>query len=147
MVVVDRPAASALLAAAEDPDRKFDAVVVGEYERAFYGDQFREVLARLNTLGVQLWLPEAGGPVELDSPVHEALMVLLGAQAQREVVRARHRVKAAMAAQTRDEGRFLGGRPPYGYRLVDAGPHPNVTHAQWGGVYRCWSRIRRRRRG
>jgi hypothetical protein len=29
-----------------------------------------------------------------------------------------------MAAQTR-QGRYLGGRPPYGYRLADAGPHPN----------------------
>ena len=128
----DRPAAAALLAAAEDPDRGFDAVVVGEYERAFCGDQFREVVARLSTMGVQVWLPEAGGPVELDSPVHQALMVLLGAQAQREVVRARQRVLAAMRVQARVQGRFLGGRPPYGYRLVDAGPHPNAVHARWG---------------
>ncbi len=128
----DRPAASALLTAAEEPGRGFDAVVVGEYERAFYGDQFRQVVARLNAAGVQVWLPEAGGPVELDSPVHEALMVLLGAQAQREVVRARHRVLAAMRVQARVQGRFLGGRPPYGYRLVDAGPHPNAMHARWG---------------
>lgn len=69
-----RPAASALLVAAEDPDRGFDAVVVGEYERAFHGDQFEQVVARLNAAGVQVWLPEAGGPVELDSPVHQALM-------------------------------------------------------------------------
>lgn len=107
-------------------------MVVGEYERAFYGDQFRQVVARLNAAGVQVWLPEAGGPVELGSPVHEALMVLLGAQAQREVVRARHRVLAAMRVQAREQGRFLGGRPPYGYRLVDAGPHPNAVHARWG---------------
>ena len=26
-----------------------------------------------------------------------------------------------MAVQVRDEGRYLGGRPPYGYRLADAG--------------------------
>ena len=25
-----------------------------------------------------------------------------------------------------------GGRPPYGYRLVDAGPHPNTAQAAWG---------------
>jgi site-specific DNA recombinase len=37
-----------------------------------------------------------------------------------------------MAAQTREQGRYLGGRPPYGYRLGDAGPHPNKAHAAWG---------------
>lgn len=56
----------------------------GEREYAFYGDQFREVVARLNEFGVQVWLAQAGGPVELDSPVHEALMVLLVARAQRK---------------------------------------------------------------
>jgi DNA invertase Pin-like site-specific DNA recombinase len=128
----DRPEASALLAAASRSDRLFDAVVIGEYERAFHSDQFRQVVTRLNELGVEVWLPEAGGPVELDSPVHQALMVLLGAQAQREVARARQRVLAAMRAQTSQQGRFLGGRPPYGYRLVDGGPHPNARHSGWG---------------
>ena len=37
-----------------------------------------------------------------------------------------------MAAQTREQGRYLGGRPPHGYRLGDAGPHPNKAHAAWG---------------
>ena len=36
-----------------------------------------------------------------------------------------------MAVQTREQGRYLGGRPPYGYRLGDAGPHPNKAHAAW----------------
>lgn len=75
--------------------------------------------------GVQVWLPEAGGPIDIDSPAHQALMTLLGAQSQREVLRSRYRVLAAMQNQVADQGRYLGGRPPYGYRLVDAGPHPN----------------------
>ena len=62
----------------------------------------------------------------------QALVMVLGAQSQREVLRSRHRVLAAMRAQAREQGRYLGGRPPYGYRLVDAGPHPNRAHARWG---------------
>ncbi|MEV0087306.1 hypothetical protein [Saccharopolyspora sp. NPDC050642] len=127
-----RRCAAALLTATQSPDRGFDAVVVGEYERAFYGDQFRAVMTFLAEQGVQLWLPEAGGPVDLGDPAHQALMLLLGSQSRREVLRARHRVLAAMRAQVCTQGRFLGGRPPYGYRLVDAGPHPNSAHAQWG---------------
>lgn len=82
--------------------------------------------------GVQVWLPEAGGPVDVGSPEHRALMAVLGAQSRREVLRSRHRVLAAMEVQAREQGRYLGGRPPYGYRLVDAGPHPNRAHAEWG---------------
>jgi hypothetical protein len=81
---------------------------------------------------VHIWLPETSGPVNVDSPVHQALMLLLGSQSRREVLRARHRVLAAMQTQTCIQGRFLGGRPPYGYRLADAGPHPNPAHARWG---------------
>jgi site-specific DNA recombinase len=53
-------------------------------------------------------------------------------QSKREITRTRIRVRTAMAAQAREQGRYLGGRPPYGYRLADAGPHPNREHASWG---------------
>src|SRR3989442_1150487 len=42
------------------------------------------------------------------------------------------RSRALMAAQAAVEGRFLGGRPPYGYRIADAGPHPNPAKAADG---------------
>jgi hypothetical protein len=58
--------------------------------------------------------------------------MLLGAQSKREVQRSRFRTLAAMRAQVREQGRYQGGRPPYGYRLADAGPHPNAAHARWG---------------
>ena len=37
----------------------------------------------------------------------------------------------AMATQTREQGRYLGGRPPYGYQLADAGelPCPSPSRA------------------
>lgn len=127
-----RPEAARLVADLLSADRRFDAVVVGEYERAFAGDQFTGVSELLRCVEVRIWLPEAGGPVDVDDPMHRTLMTVLGAQSQREVLRARHRVLAAMRAQAREQGRYLGGRPPYGYRLVDAGPHPNRTHAGWG---------------
>ena len=59
-------------------------------------------------------------------------MALLGILSKREIVRARIRTVTAMTALTELQGRYLGGRPPYGYRLVPAGPHPNPTHARWG---------------
>jgi hypothetical protein len=114
------------------PGRGFDAIVVGEYERAFHGQQREQLTPTLVKHGVQLWLPETYGPVDFDNPRQLALLDLLGVHSQREVSRARHRTTAAMRAQAELQGRHLGGRPPYGYRLVDAGPHPNRAHAAWG---------------
>jgi site-specific DNA recombinase len=56
-----RPQAAAIIAALADPDRGWDALVVGEYERAFYGSQYAMVAPLLQHYGVQLWMPEAGG--------------------------------------------------------------------------------------
>jgi site-specific DNA recombinase len=128
----DRPEAARLLAAIADPDRGFDAIVVGEYPRAFYGSQATHLAPLLREHGVQLWLPEVDGPVDLDSPTHQALLLMLGAQSKLEVQRARFRTTAAMQAQAREQGRHLGGRPPYGYRVADAGPHPNRADAAYG---------------
>ena len=127
-----RPHAAALLRAVSRPDRGFDAVVIGEYERAFVGHQPLQIIPYLQSHGVAVWLPEADGPIDLTDPTHRALIMLLGHQSEREVLRARRRTTQAMSTQARDQGRHLGGRPPYGYRLVDAGPHPNRIHAQWG---------------
>jgi site-specific DNA recombinase len=82
--------------------------------------------------GVQLWMPEAGGRVDYASEHDEQTMTHLGLSSKREVTRTSIRVRTAMAVQAREQGRYLGGRPPYGYWLGDAGPHPNKAHAAWG---------------
>jgi hypothetical protein len=107
------------------PCRRFDAVVVGEYERAFFGQQLAWLAPVLRRQGIQLWLPETYGPVGFDSSRQLAVLDLLGVRSLGEVSRARFRTMAAMQVQAEVQGRHVGGRPPYGYRLVDAGPHPN----------------------
>jgi len=127
-----RPQAAALLAALADPDRGWDAIVIGEYERAFYGGQYASMAPLFEHYGVQLWTPEVGGRIDFHAEDHEQTMLALGFQSKREITRTKIRVRTAMTAQTREQGRYLGGRPPYGYRLADAGPHPNKAHAAWG---------------
>ena len=127
-----RPQAAALVAQLTDPDRGWDAIVIGEYERAFYGSQYALMAPLFEHYGVGLWMPEVGGRVDWHAEDHEQTMLALGLSSKREITRTRIRVRTAMAAQTREQGRYLGGRPPYGYRLGDAGPHPNKVHAAWG---------------
>jgi len=127
-----RPQAAALVAQLADPDRGWDAIVIGEYERAFYGNQYASMAPLFEHYGIQLWMPEVGGRVDWHAEDHEQTMLALGLSSKREIIRTRIRVRTAMATQTREEGRYLGGRPPYGYRLADAGPHSNKAHAAWG---------------
>ena len=127
-----RPQAAALVAQLADADRGWDAVVIGEYERAFYGSQYAAMAPLFEHYGVQLWMPETGGRVDYASEHDEKTMTVLGLSSKREIIRTSIRVRTAMVAQTREQGRYLGGRPPYGYQLADAGPHPNKAHAAWG---------------
>jgi hypothetical protein len=66
-----RPRAAALVAAMADPDRGFDAIVVGECERAFYGSQYALMAPLFEHYGVQLWMPEASGMVDFQAEGHE----------------------------------------------------------------------------
>jgi len=127
-----RPQAAALVAQLADPDRGWDAIVIGEYERAFYASQYASMAPLFEHYDVGLWMPEVGGRAGWHAEDHEQTMLALGLSSKREITRTRIRVRTAMAAQTREEGRYLGGRPPYGYQLADAGPHPNKAPAAWG---------------
>jgi site-specific DNA recombinase len=107
-----RPRAAALVAQLADLDRGWDAIVVGEYERAFYGGQYALMAPLFEHYGVSLWMPEVGGRVDWHAEDHEETMLALGLSSKREIARTRVRVRTAMAAQTLEQGRYLGGRPP-----------------------------------
>ncbi len=127
-----RPEASRLLAALADPRRGFDAVVVGEPQRAFYGNQFGNTFPIFAHYKVPLWVPEVGGPIDPENEAHDLIMSVFGGVSKGERNRIKIRVRTAMAAQAQIEGRFLGGRPPYGYKLIDVGPHLNPAKAADG---------------
>jgi site-specific DNA recombinase len=127
-----RPQASALLAELKNPARSFDAVVIGEPHRAFYGNQYGLTFPIFEHYGVPLWVPEVGGPIDPANEAHDLVMSVFGGMSKGERNRIKIRVRTAMASQAQVEGRFLGGRPPYGYKLIDAGPHPNPAKAADG---------------
>jgi DNA invertase Pin-like site-specific DNA recombinase len=127
-----RPEATALLAELRNKNRGFDAVVIGEPHRAFYGNQYGLTFPLFEHYGVPLWVPEVGGPIDPTNEAHDLVMSVFGGMSKGERNRVKIRVRSAMAAQAEIEGRFLGGRPPYGYLLADIGPHPNPAKAADG---------------
>jgi hypothetical protein len=70
-------------------------------------------------------------------------MALYRGMSKGERNRIKIRVRAAMASQAATERRFFGGRTPYGYRLVNAGPHPNPAKPRTASA--CTARNRTRR--
>src|SRR6516164_4744988 len=88
-----RPQAAALVAALADPDRGWDAIVIGEYERAFYGNQYALMAPLFEHYGIQLWTPEVGGRIDFHAEDHEQTMLALGLQSSREIARTRIRIR------------------------------------------------------
>ena len=127
-----RAEASRLLAALKDPNRGWDAVVVGEGTRCWFGNQFSLIAPKFAAYGVDLWVPELGGRFDARNPSHKMLMSVLGGMSESERQHVQARVRAAMDSQVVNEGRHQGGRAPYGYVVVDGGPHPNPRKAVEG---------------
>jgi site-specific DNA recombinase len=127
-----RPEAARLLDSFKDAERGYQSVVIGEPQRAFYGNQFGLTFPVFVHYAIELWVPEVGGAVDPGSDAHDLVMSLYGGMSKGERNRIKTRVRSSMAAQAGVEGRFLGGRPPYGYALADAGPHPNPSKAAIG---------------
>lgn len=127
-----RDVALQLLAELKNPNRGWAGVVVGEGTRCWFGNQFSLTAPRFAAYGVDLWVPELGGKFEERNPSHKMLMSVLGGMSESERQHVQARVRAAMDAQVVNEGRHQGGRAPYGYLVIDGGPHPNPRKAAEG---------------
>ncbi|MEU5789754.1 recombinase family protein [Micromonospora purpureochromogenes] len=113
-----RAQANQLLAALRNPQRGFSAVVVGEPHRAFYGNQFGLTVPLFAHYGVELWVPEIGGPIDPDNEAHELVMSVFGGMSKGE----RNRISSASA-------------PPWPPRpssraATSADARPTATHSR-----------------
>jgi DNA invertase Pin-like site-specific DNA recombinase len=127
-----RPRANQLLQALRNPQRGCNAVVIGEPQRTFYGNQFGNTFPVFVHFRVPLWVPEVGGPIDPDNEAHDLVMSVFGGMSKGERNRIKIRVRTAMSSQVQLQGRYLGGRPRYGYRIADADPHPHPAKAATG---------------
>jgi hypothetical protein len=94
-----RPQAALLLDALRRADRGFDAVVIGEPARAFYGNQFGLAFPVFAHYGVELGAPEVGGRVDPGSDAHDLVMSLYGGMSKGERNRIKVRVRSATVGQ------------------------------------------------
>ncbi|VVJ21648.1 Site-specific recombinase [Amycolatopsis camponoti] len=127
-----RPEAGRLLDGLKPTTRRWTAVVGGEGTRCWFGNQFSLTAPRMAAYNVELWVTELGGPYQPRTPPHTMLMSLLGGISESERQHVQARVRASMDAQVINEGRHEGGRPPYGYIVIDGGPHPHPRKAADG---------------
>lgn len=108
-----RDYAARLLTALKDPNRGWNAVVVGEGTRCWFGNQFSLTAPKFEAHGVDLWVPELGGKFDPRNPSHKMLMSVLGGMSESERQHVQARVRAAMDARsstragTRVAGRLL----------------------------------------
>lgn len=127
-----RREAQRMLAELDDPRRTWNAIVVGEGQRCWFGSQFAEVAPVIEHRGVTLYVPELSGAYDPANPAHYSMMTLTGGMSRAERQRVQDRTRQGMAAQVEQQGRYQGGRPPYGYVAVGDGPHPNPRKAAEG---------------
>ncbi|MEV8371129.1 recombinase family protein [Kribbella sp. NPDC056861] len=124
--------ANRVLQALKDPERGWDGLVVGEATRCWFSNQFSLTWPKFDRYGVSLWIPSLGGRFDPENTVHDMAMTITGGLSKSERQHVQRRVRAAMAAQVLIDGRYQGGRPPYGYVVADGGVHPHPRKAQEG---------------
>jgi DNA invertase Pin-like site-specific DNA recombinase len=121
----DRPQGGALLAVI----RPGDTVITPKLDRMFRSAlDALGVLADLKAKGVSLHMIDLGGDVT-GNGISKLVFTILSAVAEAERDRTRERITEVKRDQ-RTRGRYLGGVPPFGWRVGDGGELVAVAEQQ-----------------
>ena len=118
----DRPQGAALLGILKPGD----VVITPKLDRMFRSAL--DVLGRLKQGGISLHMIDLGGDTT-GNGVSKLIFTILSAVAEAERDRTRERI-AEVKRDQRQRGRYLGGTPPYGYRVGEAGELVEVPEQQ-----------------
>jgi len=114
--LADRPQGAVLLAAI----RPGDIIVTPKLDRMFRSAlDALAVLGDLKERGISLHMIDLGGDVTSNG-VSKLVFTILSAVAEAERDRTRERV-AEVKRDQRTRGRYLGGKPPFGFRVGEGG--------------------------
>jgi putative DNA-invertase from lambdoid prophage Rac len=121
----DRPQGAALLAVLKPGD----TVITPKLDRMFRSAlDALDVLGRLKQAGVSLHMIDLGGDTT-GNGVSKLIFTILSAVAEAERDRTRERI-AEVKRDQRQRGRYLGGKPPFGWKVGDAGELVPVPEQQ-----------------
>jgi putative DNA-invertase from lambdoid prophage Rac len=121
----ERPQGAALLASLKPGD----VVITPKLDRMFRSAlDALDVLGRLKRSGVSLHMIDLGGDTT-GNGVSKLIFTILSAVAEAERDRTRERI-AEVKKDQRDRGRYLGGKPPFGWRVGTAGELVPVPEQQ-----------------
>jgi putative DNA-invertase from lambdoid prophage Rac len=114
--LADRPQGATLLAAIKPGD----IIITPKLDRMFRSAlNALDVLGKLKERGIALHMIDLGGDVTSNG-VSKLVFTILSAVAEAERDRTRERV-AEVKRDQRTRGRYLGGKPPFGYRVGQDG--------------------------
>jgi DNA invertase Pin-like site-specific DNA recombinase len=107
-----RPETGRLLRELRSGTNAWDAIVVGEFTRAFGAPiQYSTTYPLFQHFGIELWLPEIGGRVDLSSATTEMLLGMLGGTSKQERDLIRVRVRDGMTVLAEMGGRHRWRSP------------------------------------
>ena len=133
----ERPQGAALLAAIKPGD----TVITPKLDRMFRSAlDALGVLADLKKRGIALHMIDLGGDV-ISNGVSKLVFTILSAVAEAERDRTRERI-AEVKRDQRTRGRYLGGKPPFGWKVGDDGELVAIPEQQAAsrGCERCGTR-------